>query len=431
MSEIKPTAELKYDSMQHKTGMIQERDEASLLAKRFLLEFSYEYDYPDTQSQIYKIVEQLKEKLRKEHKYIEPYLVDENGNYTTSDTKKVGGIFIPDELVNEVFMEFVGNGIPVKIGDTIINYRALSNYSSYEISRMVDGLRGPKMAIQHSPREGSNFNYKIKLEGFTKEQLETINEVLYGHLDDTFGKDENSNSMLMARYDDINGEKEIADSDGISTAYHIKSIPDSEIESLINRMSESGLCVFEYGENGKDAQEIDIEDLETKLKKQIHRPKAKLGFGKMLEDLEIVPDAQKNIGLYGNENEFYYRFDYQSPEQQKIIYDIIEEYSSNPQSAGKIHPYLVDDNGRVTTQDTGIVGGIGIPLEMINDFTKRLIESGCEIEIGSTKLKDKYPENMDEIVSDFMIDEIATAKEEGKKLDNELARKKSQTQEEL
>lgn len=133
---------------------------------------------------------------------------------------------------------------------------------------------------------------------------------------------------------------------------------------------------------------------------------------------------------YFNYGEKYFvTFKYDSDKQKRLLYEVFQKelipsYGSNSSRAldGKeyIMPYLIDKEGNMTPENTGVIGGTSIPKDLLSDFIKRFVEvDGMNIGIGDKNIKEKFDEskfndmiteldkNEDEIDEIFTEDEIS------------------------
>lgn len=124
-------------------------------------------------------------------------------------------------------------------------------------------------------------------------------------------------------------------------------------------------------------------------------------FEQLVSGLDLHIELKK--GKYFSYGDRYYiEFNYGSEEQQRKIYDLFENglipsYGSNSSWAkdGKeyIMPYLADENGNMTTHNTGRIGGVSIPKELLPAFLKRFMElEAATIKVGNEEMKGKFDE---------------------------------------
>jgi len=104
------------------------------------------------------------------------------------------------------------------------------------------------------------------------------------------------------------------------------------------------------------------------------------------------------------------RFKYSNEEQQARIYKAINDClmgygatSFRAKNGGSyIMPYFVDENGDATYRTTGIIGGVGLPKDLVVLFIERFVElDGCKVKIGDEEIVEKCPENLSKIISDL------------------------------
>ena len=102
------------------------------------------------------------------------------------------------------------------------------------------------------------------------------------------------------------------------------------------------------------------------------------------------------------------RFKYSNEEQQARIYKAITAClmgygatSFRAKNGGSyIMPYFVDENGDATCRRTGIIGGVGLPKDLVVPFIERFVElDGCKIKIGDDEISEKCPANLSKIIN--------------------------------
>ena len=55
--------------------------------------------------------------------------------------------------------------------------------------------------------------------------------------------------------------------------------------------------------------------------------------------------------------------------------------------------YLADENGNMTTERTGRIGGTSIPSDLLPTFIESFVEhDGATVKIGNTEMKGKFNE---------------------------------------
>ena len=56
-----------------------------------------------------------------------------------------------------------------------------------------------------------------------------------------------------------------------------------------------------------------------------------------------------------------------------------------------IMPYFVDENGKFTTRDTGIIGGTSISDDLLAEYIGRFVEvDGVIVKVGDEKIEGKF-----------------------------------------
>lgn len=124
------------------------------------------------------------------------------------------------------------------------------------------------------------------------------------------------------------------------------------------------------------------------------------------DNIDSIEDAIDTLHLnvtlqkgkyFGLGDCYYVKFKYASDEQRtEVSYDFNvnlnvltgKDYSS--ENDNYIFPFIVDRNGKITTQNTGIIGGTNIPKQAIPFFLLRFInEYNAIVTIGNEKFK-KY-----------------------------------------
>ena len=120
-------------------------------------------------------------------------------------------------------------------------------------------------------------------------------------------------------------------------------------------------------------------------------------------------------GEYFNYGDRYFvEFNYGNKEQQDKMYELFKKslitcYGSNSTRAieGKdyIMPYLVDERGKMTRIDTGIIGGTSIPEDLISEFIRRFVEvDGATVKVGNRQIKGKFDyEQFNEMFSNLDV----------------------------
>lgn len=101
---------------------------------------------------------------------------------------------------------------------------------------------------------------------------------------------------------------------------------------------------------------------------------------------------------YGDK--YFVEFNYENKEQQNKMYEAFEKglipsYGSlsrrSDQGKDYIMPYFVDEDGKMTTKTTGIIGGTSIPEDLLPEFIKRFVEfDGAIIKVGDEEIKGNF-----------------------------------------
>ena len=97
---------------------------------------------------------------------------------------------------------------------------------------------------------------------------------------------------------------------------------------------------------------------------------------------------------------YFVEFKYSSKEQQDKVYELFESslipsYGSQSMRSqeGKdyIMPYLADEQGKMTTANTGRIGGTSIPEDLLPEFIRRFVEvDGATVKIGDEEIKGSF-----------------------------------------
>lgn len=106
-------------------------------------------------------------------------------------------------------------------------------------------------------------------------------------------------------------------------------------------------------------------------------------------------------GDYFNHGQHYFvEFKYGTAEQQRKMYELFEQallpsYGSHSQRAkdGKeyIMPYFATENGTMTTNNTGRIGGTSIPEDLLPEFIRRFVEvDKATVKVGEQQIKDNF-----------------------------------------
>ncbi len=132
-------------------------------------------------------------------------------------------------------------------------------------------------------------------------------------------------------------------------------------------------------------------------------------FERVLPSIEL--QAELKMGPYFGHGDLYYvEFTYGSREQQDRMYDVfntqlIPTQGSNSYRAqqGKeyIMPYLVDEKGNMSPENTGIVGGTSIPADLLSEFVRRFVEvDGAVVRVGNEIFKDTFDQERFDVAFD-------------------------------
>lgn len=132
-------------------------------------------------------------------------------------------------------------------------------------------------------------------------------------------------------------------------------------------------------------------------------------FQEMVGTLGIRAELKKGA-LYKEEMHYYIEFEYSSEEQKRKIFEVFNKElipavgSKSPRfKSGQefIMPYLIDKNGNITAENTGVVGGTSIPEDLLPEFFRRLIEyDGVTLKVGEESMSKKFDEtNFNEMKS--------------------------------
>ena len=136
-------------------------------------------------------------------------------------------------------------------------------------------------------------------------------------------------------------------------------------------------------------------------------------FEEMVSGLDLQIEVKK--GKFFNYGDKYYiEFNYANEDQQRKIYELFDKglipsYGSNSSRAkeGKeyIMPYLADENGNMTTTNTGRIGGVSIPKELLPAFIKRFMElEGATVKVGNKKISGKFnDQEFEEMLSSLVV----------------------------
>ena len=117
------------------------------------------------------------------------------------------------------------------------------------------------------------------------------------------------------------------------------------------------------------------------------------------EKQEATLKAELRKGDYFGYGEYYYLvFKYANKEQEEKIFELFEQeliptYGSHSSRVdhpnGYIMPYLADEEGEITPENTGRVGGTSIPEDILPEFLQRLEDAGVVITIENPELEEE------------------------------------------
>ena len=116
--------------------------------------------------------------------------------------------------------------------------------------------------------------------------------------------------------------------------------------------------------------------------------------------INAINNLHLNINLkkgnyFGIKNTYYVTFKYSSDEQkEEVSYDFNMNLSpligKNADNESYIYPFIIDKNGKLTTENTGIIGGTNIPTPTLLFFIKRFIdEYNAIINVDDSLQQDK------------------------------------------
>ena len=128
---------------------------------------------------------------------------------------------------------------------------------------------------------------------------------------------------------------------------------------------------------------------------------------------------------------YYVEFHYTNDAQKQKIFELFENkliplYGSHSERAdqqlGYIMPYLVDNQGEFTVEDSGIVGGTSIPEDLLDDFMKIFIEDvDATLIVGDEQMSGSFDEDRFHIMLSKLIDEDHFSQEEVSQYMKELS----------
>ena len=124
-------------------------------------------------------------------------------------------------------------------------------------------------------------------------------------------------------------------------------------------------------------------------------------------EIELKKDQYFEYG-----DQYFVEFKYENKEQRDKMFEVFEKSlipSYGPHSyrsqQGKdyIMPYLADEQGRMTTENTGIIGGTSIPEDLLPEFIRRFVEADeATVKIGDEEIKGKFDyEQFNEMISNI------------------------------
>ena len=119
--------------------------------------------------------------------------------------------------------------------------------------------------------------------------------------------------------------------------------------------------------------------------------------------IEILNKLLININLkkgkyFGLKDTYYVTFKYATDEQrEEVAYDfnmnLFTLTGNNIENGSYIFPFIIDRNGKITTQNTGIIGGTNIPTQALPFFLQKFINEYNAI----ISIDESLKENMDDV----------------------------------
>lgn len=144
--------------------------------------------------------------------------------------------------------------------------------------------------------------------------------------------------------------------------------------------------------------ELFIKELVTKYNATIIIGNKEINKENLNNLCEYIKLLHININLkkgqyFGIKDTYYATFKYASDEQrEEVSFDfnmnLCTLIGNNIENETYIFPFIIDRNGRITTKNTGIIGGTNIPTETLSFFLQRFInEYDAIISIDKTSIK--------------------------------------------
>ena len=97
---------------------------------------------------------------------------------------------------------------------------------------------------------------------------------------------------------------------------------------------------------------------------------------------------------------YFVEFKYGSKEQQDKMFEVFKKVlipsygslsSRSQQGKDFIMPYLADEQGKMTTKNTGRIGGTSIPEDLLPEFIRRFVEvDGATVKVGDEVIKGTF-----------------------------------------
>lgn len=142
-----------------------------------------------------------------------------------------------------------------------------------------------------------------------------------------------------------------------------------------------------------------IQELLTLYNAKIIIGNKEINYIDLLNITQVINQLHININLkkgkyFGIKDTYYVTFKYASTEQrEEVSYDFNMNLSTligdNIENSSYIFPFIIDKFGKLTTENTGIIGGTNIPENTLHFFLQRFInEYDAIINIDDSLLKD-------------------------------------------
>ncbi len=120
----------------------------------------------------------------------------------------------------------------------------------------------------------------------------------------------------------------------------------------------------------------------------------------------------KNGKYFEYGDRYFVEFKYGNKEQQDKMFEVFEKglipsygshSSRSQQGKDYIMPYLADEQGRMTTENTGRIGGTNIPEDLLPEFIRRFVEvDGATVKVGDEVIKGTFDyDRFNEIVTNM------------------------------